>query len=326
MLFEFAPGERFNFLAAFAQQLGSSLQGNTVTLPPWFGVGTIKRVRLSPDFSLLIHQYTLTDELILRRTAADNTADRINVLFEASDRVDGQPGAADVAPTDRRQANTVRITSPDIDSEICFPPRQRIVFVVLSMDRSALLGLLRINRMNGVVEQILGGAQAFLFYETLSADAHQTLRTLVAIDDQEELADLRIWIQVQALLCWLFERLLARDTRTHRPIHRVDADGLSRVRAAVVSDLSVPPQLAQLAQLAGMSPSKLTDLFRQVFGESIYEYYQKVRMAEAGHLLRQAGYSVSETGYQLGFSNLSHFSRLFEKHYGIKPKRFATNK
>jgi AraC-like DNA-binding protein len=28
-------------------------------------------------------------------------------------------------------------------------------------------------------------------------------------------------------------------------------------------------------------------------------------------------------GYELGFSNLSHFSRLFEKHYGLTPKRFS---
>ena len=322
MLFEFAPGEQFNFLAAFAQHLGMSQQDHTVTLPSWLGVGTVKRVGLVPNFSLLIHQYTLTEELVLRRTAANNTADRINVLFQASDQMN-EPFST--APTDRHQANTVRITSPDIDSEIRFPPGQRIICAVLSMNRSALQGLLRINRMNGVVEQILQGTQAFLFYETLSADAYQLLRTLVAIDADKDLASLRIWIQVQALLCWLFERLLARGTRAHRPIHRVDADGLSLVRTAVVADLSVPPQLAQLAQLAGMSTSKLTDLFRQVFGDSIYDYYQKARMAEAGHLLRQAGYSVSETGHRLGFSNLSHFSRLFEKYYGIKPKRFATN-
>lgn len=78
-----------------------------------------------------------------------------------------------------------------------------------------------------------------------------------------------------------------------------------------------------MASLAGISLSKLTDLFRQVFGDSIYDYFQKARMAEAHFLLRQVGYSVSETGHRLGFSNLSHFSRLFEKHYGMTPKRFA---
>ena len=32
--------------------------------------------------------------------------------------------------------------------------------------------------------------------------------------------------------------------------------------------------------------------------------------------------TVSETGYKLGFTNLSHFGRVFEKHFLMKPKRY----
>jgi AraC-like DNA-binding protein len=34
---------------------------------------------------------------------------------------------------------------------------------------------------------------------------------------------------------------------------------------------------------------------------------------------------VAQAGYELGFSNLSHFSRLFEKHYGQNPKKFSAS-
>ena len=323
MLFDFAPGEQFNFLAAFAQRTGGVLQGDTFTLPGTLGTGSIRRVRLAPDFSLLIHQYVLNEELILKRTAANNTGDRVNVLFQGHTWPEQQTGLDAAMPTDRQADYTIRITSPDIDSELRFPPGQPILFTVLSMARPALRKLLNVNMMNGVVERILVGSQGFLFYETMSADAQKILKTLTAVDTQLALGELRIWIQVQELLCWLFDRLLARETRKHRPIHRVDAEQLSRVRATVVADLSVPPQLPELANVAGMSISKLTDLYRQVFGDSIYDYFQKARMAEAGHLLKQGGYSVYETGHLLGFSNMSHFSRLFEKHYGITPKRFA---
>lgn len=326
MLFEFAPGEQFNFLEAFAQRVGASLHDGTLTLPDSLGVGSIKRIWLAPDFSLLVHRYVLAEELILRRTAADNSADRVNVLFQTNAWPEGYAGPDDVAPTDRRAEYAIRITSPDIDSEIRFPPGRALFFTVLSMTRPALRNLLRIKNRNEVVEQILVSRQGFLFYETLSADAQKILKALAVVDTQRELGELRVWIQVQELLCWLFDRLLARETLKHRPIHRVDAEQLGRVRAAVVADLSVPPRLPELARVAGMSISKLTELYKQVFGDSIYDYFQKARMEEAGYLLRQVGCSVSETGHRLGFSNLSHFSRLFEKHYGIKPKRFATER
>ena len=326
MIFDFAPGEKFNFLAAFAQRVGTSLQDNTLTLPTSLGIGSIKRVRLTPDFSLLIHKYVLIEELILRRTAADNSADRVNVLFQLHAGPTQQPDNAPPTDTDRRDEYTIRITSPDINSELRFPPNRPIFFTVLSMARPALHNLLRINKMNGVVEQILAGKQGFLFYETMNADAQKTLKTLVTVDTQPALSEFRIWIQVQELLYWLFDRLLARETIRHRPVHRSDAEQLERVRAAVVTDLSTPPQLPELAKLAGMSISKLTDLYRQVFGDSIYDYFQKARMDEAAYLLRQGGFSVSEVGYRLGFSNLSHFSRLFEKHQGSTPKRYATDR
>ncbi|HEY4787706.1 MAG TPA: AraC family transcriptional regulator [Bacteroidales bacterium] len=28
-------------------------------------------------------------------------------------------------------------------------------------------------------------------------------------------------------------------------------------------------------------------------------------------------------GYQLGFTNLSHFSRVFQEHIGMKPKQYS---
>lgn len=237
MIFDFAPSEQFSFLAAFAGRFGASLDGNTLTLPTWLGVRSIRRIRLAPDFSLLLHQYILTEELILRRTAADNTADRVNVLFQGY--AESEAGSGLAALANRRADYTIRITSPDINSELCFPPDVPHFFAVLSMTRPALRQLLQLDHMNGVVEQILVGQQGFLFYETMGADVQKILTALTAVDTG--LGQLRTWIQVQELLYWLFERLLARDTQKHRPIHPADVEQLGRVRAAVVADLSTPP-------------------------------------------------------------------------------------
>lgn len=322
MVFEFTPNKQFNFMAAFAGRVGATRQDDTLFLPSALGVGSIRRVRLAPAFSLLIHQYVLHEELILRRTVTDRSDDRVTVLVQLDDWAESQ--SREGTTTRRRADYSLRITSPKISSELCFPAGAPILFAVLSMSRFALHDLLRLKTMNGVVEQILLGSQEFLFEETLNADTQNTLRTLVTINPQSALGELRIWIQVQTLLGWLFERLLTRETSRPRPVHRHDAEQLDRVRTAIVADWRVPPQLTQLATLAGMSVSKLTELYKQVYGDSIYNYFQKARMTEAGYLLKQGGYSVSETGYRLGFSNLSHFSRLFEKHYGLTPKRFST--
>lgn len=72
-----------------------------------------------------------------------------------------------------------------------------------------------------------------------------------------------------------------------------------------------------------MSEPKLRKLFKQAFGKGVFDYYQFMRIQEAARLLKEKGLTVSEVGYQLGFTNLSHFSRVFEQHVGMKPKRYS---
>ncbi|GAB3806534.1 hypothetical protein GCM10028819_42070 [Spirosoma humi] len=74
-----------------------------------------------------------------------------------------------------------------------------------------------------------------------------------------------------------------------------------------------------------MSESKMKRLFKQIFGVSIYQYFQTHRLNQAAYLIKEQGLSIAQTGYQLGFSNLSHFSRIFEKHIGSKPKKFSVS-
>jgi len=72
-----------------------------------------------------------------------------------------------------------------------------------------------------------------------------------------------------------------------------------------------------------MSEPKIRKLFQQTFGKGVFEYYQSARMKEAARLLKDKRLTVSEVGYQLGFTNLSHFSRVFEQYIGTKPKKYS---
>jgi len=46
-------------------------------------------------------------------------------------------------------------------------------------------------------------------------------------------------------------------------------------------------------------------------------------MQEATRMLKEEKLLVYDVVSQLGFSNLSHFSRIFEEHIGLKPKKYA---
>jgi len=217
----------------------------------------------------------------------------------------------------------IQISSNDLDSEVRFPANTEIYFTVVGLASQRLQHLLNMKQPNGIVSTILSASPGFLYYESMTPDVLKTLKQITDAGEEDELVSLFYKIKVQELIYFLFDRLQKRDCIRHTPINKADADKLFLIRTVLLSDLSKPPRLPALAQMAGISLTKMKDLFKQVFGDSMYTHFQKARMEEARFLVRQAHYSVSEVGFQLGFSNLSHFSRLFEKHYGITPKKYS---
>jgi AraC-like DNA-binding protein len=154
----------------------------------------------------------------------------------------------------------------------------------------------------------------------MSAAREQIVKEFSEITPGVPLSHLRYEARTMELIYLLFEKLTNRPNNNEISVNRADADKLYEVRSMILQDLSITPNLPQLSQKIAMSPTKMKMLFRQIFGDSIYNYFQTARMNEASRLLKD--HSVSETAYQLGFSNLSHFSRLFAKYFKLRPKQY----
>ena len=86
------------------------------------------------------------------------------------------------------------------------------------------------------------------------------------------------------------------------------------------------PQDISLSQIAGMvhySPGHLNVLFRQQVGMPIHQYLIKCRLKHAAKALREEAVFINDLAASLGFHDPLYFSRLFRKHYGISPKKYA---
>jgi AraC-like DNA-binding protein len=130
-------------------------------------------------------------------------------------------------------------------------------------------------------------------------------------------------LKAEELICRLLMELEKRDEKHVYPLNSHDIQTIYKVKEQMLEHLETPPVIKELAVRAGMSPTKLKRLFRQIFGNSIFNYYQESRMKEAARLLKADRLSVSDVGYQLGFTNLSHFSKVFAAHIGMKPKQYS---
>lgn len=163
----------------------------------------------------------------------------------------------------------------------------------------------------------------FLIEEIMTDNIIRTVNDIVKTDGPVALRSYHYKLKAMELLFYLFESLSKRERSPHKTLSGQDISAIYKVRDRLVASLDKPGTIKELKQVAGMNELKMRKIFTQVFGMGIYDYYQHVRMKEAARLLRNENLSVAEVGYQMGFENLSHFSRMFEKHIGTKPKKYS---
>lgn len=94
---------------------------------------------------------------------------------------------------------------------------------------------------------------------------------------------------------------------------------LRRVVERLESDFARGPSSDELAAEAGVHPVYLASSFRRFYGQTMGEYVQRRRVELAGRLLADLVMPLVEIAFICGFSDQSHFSRVFKQQTGTTP-------
>lgn len=77
--------------------------------------------------------------------------------------------------------------------------------------------------------------------------------------------------------------------------------------------------IKELSRRVAINECYLKKGFKAMFGKTINEYQQHLRIEEAKRLLQSEGQNVSSVASVLGYSSISHFSTAFKKATNMKP-------
>ena len=89
--------------------------------------------------------------------------------------------------------------------------------------------------------------------------------------------------------------------------------------------MAEPPGLQELADEVGISLKKLKVGFKEIYGDTVFNFLFDYKMEYARNLLDSGSYNVTEVGLQIGYSTSSHFIAAFKKKFGITPKKYLLN-
>jgi AraC family transcriptional regulator len=108
-----------------------------------------------------------------------------------------------------------------------------------------------------------------------------------------------------------------REVKGGMPAHRL-RQTIEYIEANLTGDL----RLEELADNVQMSPYTFGRLFTHTTGLTPHQYVLHARIKEAKQLLRDGKSTIADISLQLGFSDQSHFTRVFHKITGVTPKKF----
>ncbi|MEK3882551.1 AraC family transcriptional regulator [Paenibacillus sp. PL2-23] len=81
--------------------------------------------------------------------------------------------------------------------------------------------------------------------------------------------------------------------------------------------------LDDLADMAGLSPSHFSRLFKKYAGSTPLHYLTQLRMDRAKELLTLSDYRMKAIAQSIGYADELYFSRMFKKMVGTSPKEYA---
>ena len=300
-----------------AQALGSPAQGRFIYIPASKGDGYLTGFSWGSELRMMVRRYYLKEEV--RLALVDMPERREEVVFVLSGIFSpAEPPAAQVRP----EPASVLIYQHAASAVITMPPNTAFNSVIIAVSRPYLRQLFG-EIDHPLVSNLLEGNDHFAFETGVSANMVQTASDLLQPPVPESLASPYYQSKCHELLCCTFALLLQRDAVPPSKMHLADIKAVYALKLRLQSSFDQAPNLVALAQEAGMSRTKLRNLFKQTFGMGMFDYYQARRIQEAARLLKEQRLTVSEVGYRLGFTNLSHFSRVFEQHVGLKPKKYS---
>ena len=100
---------------------------------------------------------------------------------------------------------------------------------------------------------------------------------------------------------------------------------IKKAKEIIIKNMAEPPGLQELADEVGISMKKLKAGFKEIYGDTVFNFLFDYKMEFARKLLESGSYNVNEVGLKIGYSTSSHFIAAFKKKFGTTPKKYLLN-
>jgi AraC-like DNA-binding protein len=148
------------------------------------------------------------------------------------------------------------------------------------------------------------------------------LEALLNHSYSDSLENIYINAQTQMLLLYSMECMIGSTEVSFISkflANEADREKIAKAREILLLHISEPLTIKALSRKVAINECYLKKGFKEMYGTTIFDFFQSQRMEHAKYLLYEKRVSVTDVSSLLGYSSISHFSTAFKKHTGLKP-------
>lgn len=321
MEIEFSAKNAIDFFQTFAELFDAEVKGNTFSIPIHIGHGSGNFYEIEDGLSFFIYDIKLNTTSTLKRKGIRESKYFPIICWFSYDKIEQTTGG-EKKLISKDSPYGIFLASPKIDFSYLIPAKSRIVVFTITITPYWLRNNIS-NKGHSKLLKLIESNKPFAIYEEISFNMARYLEKHEKLELEDMVSLLELRSDVLSFLA-LFVSAVERRTNTSpaSTINHIDIQKLFSLREILTSEFSRHHEIKKLAATAAMSERKLQKLFKDVFGITIYQYALRVKIEEAKRMIETKQFSISEVGYNIGYTNLSHFTTAFKKQVGINPKQY----
>lgn len=140
--------------------------------------------------------------------------------------------------------------------------------------------------------------------------------TFIKLMNEAQINDIQSKNTVEMLFLAFMENALKSNDETQFP------SWMKLLRDILHDRWNENISLKELAKSVHIHPTTISKYFRRYFQCTLGEYTRKLKVTHAIEILHTSQYSLTEIAYMCGFSDQSHFTRIFKSMTGYLPKAY----
>lgn len=293
--------------------------------PPQLGQGFVRQVELREGVDLMISQYQLYDDVIIKLPEREHPIEYSFFLSggfnDTSDSVCAGQYAlcgSGMAPVESIQSIS---TEQILEVNVHIEPEQFLAHWQNSLDD-----------INPVLQHLIKPASKIYLTQTgttsivMQSAVQQVLQCPFHGITKRIYLESKVW-ELMALLIEQSVERYSDHQRVNSHTYSLKPDDVDRIhhaREILLQQLDNPPSLIELARRVGLNDCTLKRGFRQVFGQTAFGLLHDYRLEQAQQLLKERRLNVSEVAKTIGFANRSYFAAAFRKKFGVSPREYLS--